>query len=162
VSLEIAFHYVFCTQDNPARSRRESQELPMVSILLFHPQHIYVPVPLPPPPSTAVAGVPEKTPVRTRGRQPVPFLQVNSCVALRRTSPLFQDVVRPLEAAGLLAATLSSEPRKWRGIALLPQRTSADADIDSNGPLNGAWQKVGDRMRDIRATRGKYVRLDLR
>jgi DNA polymerase beta len=92
----------------------------------------------------------------------VPFLQVNSFVAERRTSPLFQDVVRPLQEAGLLAATLGSDPHKWRGVALLPQRTSVRADIDANGPLGGAWQEVGDRMRDIRATRGKYVRLDLR
>ncbi|KAF8491177.1 hypothetical protein F5888DRAFT_1737354 [Russula emetica] len=140
--------------------RRESPELPGVSILLFHPQHIHVPIP-PPPSTTTAAGVPEKTPVRTRGRQHVPFLQVNSSVAECRTSPLLQDVVRPLQAAGLLAATLASDARKWRGVALLPQRTSVHADIDANGPLGGAWQEVGDRMRDIRATRGKYVRLDL-
>jgi DNA polymerase beta len=162
VSLEIAFHYVFCTQENPAQSRRESPELPGVSILLFHPQHVHVPVPPPPPSTAAAAGVPEKTPVRTRGRQPVPFLQVYSCVAQRRASPLLQDVVRPLQAAGLLAATLSSDSRKWRGVALLPQRTSDHADINSNGPLDDLWQEVGDRMRDIHATRGKYVRLDLR
>lgn len=130
----------------------------MVSILLFHPQRVHVPVPPPPPsPSTAGAGVSEKAPVRTRGRQHEPFLQVNSSVAERWTSPLFQDVVRPLQAAGLLAATLASEPRKWRGVALLPRR-----NIDANGPLDGAWQDVGDRVRDIRAMRGKYVRLDLR
>ena len=82
---------------------------------------------------------------------------MNSSVAERWTSPLFQDVVRPLQAAGLLAATLASEPRKWRGVALLPRR-----NIDANGPLDGAWQDVGDRVRDIRAMRGKYVRLDLR
>jgi DNA polymerase beta len=92
----------------------------------------------------------------------VPFLQVNSSVAERRTSPLLQDVVRPLQAAGLLAATLASDPRKWRGVALLPQRTSVHVDIDTNVPLDDAWEDVGDRMRDIRATRGKYVRLDLR
>lgn len=92
----------------------------------------------------------------------MPFLQVNSFVAERWTSPLLQDVVRPLQEAGLLAATLASDPRKWRGVALLPQRTSVRAGIDANGSLGGAWQEVGDRMRDIRATRGKYVRLDLR
>ena len=163
MSLEIVLHFVFCTQDNPTQSRRESPELPLVSILLFHPQHIHIPVPPPPPPpSTAATGVPLKTSVRTRGKQHVPFLQVNSCVAERRTSPLLQDVVRPLQAAGLLAATLTSEAHKWRGIALLPQRTSVHADIGVNGPLGDAWQEVGDRMRDIRATRGKYVRLDLR
>jgi len=87
----------------------------------------------------------------------MPFLQVNSSAAQRETSPLLQDVVRPLQAAGLLAATLGADPRKWRGVALLPQRIHADMD-----PLGDAWQVVGDRMRDIRGTRGKYVRLDLR
>ena len=84
----------------------------------------------------------------------MPFLQVNTLLVQRMTSPLLQDVVRPLQTAGLLAATLTSEPRKWRGVALLPQR--------HNGPLGSEWQEVGDRMRDIRATRGKYVRLDLK
>ena len=85
----------------------------------------------------------------------MPFLQVNSSVAERTASPLLQDIVHPLQEAGLIAATLVSEPRRWRGVALLPQRT----DIDANGD---AWQELGDRMRDIRAMRGKYVRLDLR
>ena len=97
-----------------------------------------------------------------RGRQPVPFLQLNSRASLRKASPLFQDVVRPLQAAGLLAAMLTSRECKWRGVALLPQRTSAHADIDSNGPLDGEWQEVGARLRDIRAARGQYVRLDIR
>ena len=110
----------------------------------------------------AVAGVPKKTPVRTRGRQPVPFLQVNLSVVERLTSSLLQDVVRPLEAAGLLAATLYSEPRKWRGMALLPQRNGVHAGTDANSPLGAAWQELGDRMRDIRARRGKYVRLELK
>lgn len=92
----------------------------------------------------------------------MPFLQVISSAAQRRASPLLQDVVRPLQAAGLLAATLAVSPCKWRGIALLPQRANVGADINTNGPLGGAWQEVGDRMRDIRATRGKYVRLDLK
>jgi DNA polymerase beta len=92
----------------------------------------------------------------------VPFLQVISSVAQRRASPLLQDVVRPLQAAGLLASTLTSSPYKWRGIAILPLRASGDADVNTNGTPGGAWEEVGDRIRDIRATRGKYVRLDLR
>jgi DNA polymerase beta len=140
--------------------RRESPELPGVNILVSHPQHIHVPAP--PPPSTAAGVVSGKTPVRTRGRQRVPFLQVISSVAQRRASPLLQDVVRPLQAAGLLASTLTSSPYKWRGIAILPLRASGDADVNTNGTPGGAWEEVGDRIRDIRATRGKYVRLDLR
>jgi DNA polymerase beta len=92
----------------------------------------------------------------------VAFLQVKSSAKERETSPLYQDVVQPLQAAGLLAATIASDPCKWRGIALLPQRANSRPDTDANGTPGGAWQEVGDRMRDIRATRGKYVRLELR
>ncbi|KAI9507621.1 hypothetical protein F5148DRAFT_1203438 [Russula earlei] len=107
--------------------RRESAELPGVSILLHHPQYIHV------------------------------FTSVGQ----RKASPLLQDVVRPLESAGLLAATLSSGVRKWRGVAILPLRAHAGVCANSSNTAPGAWQKVGDRIRDIRATRGTYVRLDL-
>jgi DNA polymerase beta len=92
----------------------------------------------------------------------VPFFQVNTPTAERKASPLLQDVVRPLQAAGLLAATLSDAARKWRGVALLPLRANPDADPNADGTPGCAWQEVGYRMRDLRATRGKYVRLDLR
>ncbi|KAI0249051.1 hypothetical protein BJV78DRAFT_1378383 [Lactifluus subvellereus] len=140
--------------------RREAADLPVVTILLHHHQHIHVPVPPPPPlssPSTSTTAS-GKMPVRTRGRQHVPFLQVNTSAAQHSASPLLQDVVRPLEAACLLAATLAAGPRKWRGVALLPLRADADLNV---GPSSGTWQEVGYRMRDLRAGRGKYVRLDL-
>ncbi|KAI0286395.1 hypothetical protein BC826DRAFT_90814 [Russula brevipes] len=145
--------------------RRESTELPEVTILLHHRQHIHVPIPPPPPPppppSSSSAGVGAgKTSVRTRGRQHVPFLQVTTSVAQLRASPLLQDAVRPLEAVGFVAATLAADAHKWRGIALFPLRANSNADADTGGNPS-AWQNVGDRMRDMRATRGKYVRLDL-
>ncbi len=83
----------------------------------------------------------------------MPFFQVNPSAASRKASPLLQDVVRPLEGAGMLAAMLSSSPFRWRGIALLPKRLDDD---------DGTWEDVGDRLRDLRAVRGTYVRLDLR
>jgi hypothetical protein len=92
----------------------------------------------------------------------VPFLQVYTSVAQRRASPLLQDVVRPLDGAGLLAATIASSPLKWRGVSLLPLRAHAGFGTNVNDTPRGAWQEVGDRLMDIRATRGKYVRLDLR
>ncbi|KAH9959795.1 hypothetical protein BC827DRAFT_1134175, partial [Russula dissimulans] len=79
----------------------------------------------------------------------------------RRASPLLQDVVRPLNGAGLLAATIASSPLKWRGVSLLPLRAHAGFGTNVNDTPGGAWQEVGDRLMDIRATRGKYVRLDL-
>jgi DNA polymerase beta len=93
----------------------------------------------------------------------VPFFQVYTSAAQRCASPLLQDVVRPLQAAGLLAATLTEGARKWRGVALLPLRADAGASSDSDGStVGGEWQDIGDRMRDLRAMRGKYARLDLR
>jgi DNA polymerase beta len=93
----------------------------------------------------------------------VPFVQVYTSAAQRCASLLLQDVVRPLQTAGLLAATLADGARKWRGMALLPLRAGASASSDSSGStLGGEWQEVGDRMRDLRGARGKYVRLDLR
>ena len=93
----------------------------------------------------------------------MPFFQVYTSAAQRCASPLLQDVVRPLQTAGLLAAALTEGARKWRGVALLPLRAEAEANSDDEGNTpEGAWQEVGDRMRDLRATRGKYVRLDLR
>ena len=93
----------------------------------------------------------------------MPFFQVYTSATQRNASPLLQDVVRPLETASLFAATLTKCAHKWRGVALLPLRVDVGATSDVNGStLGGDWQEIGDRMRDLRATRGKYVRLDLR
>ncbi|KAI9443613.1 hypothetical protein H4582DRAFT_1209230 [Lactarius indigo] len=136
--------------------RRDASDLPEVTILLHHRRHIHVPTPQPPDGGDA-PDHPSPNPtsrVRTRGRPPMPFFQVNPPAVSRQTSPLLQDVVRPLEAAALLAAPLSSGPYRWRGVALLPPRLN-------KRPPSGEWQEVGDRMRDLRAARGTYVRLDL-
>ena len=98
--------------------------------------------------------------VRTRGKQRMPFFQVNVSVVERQTSPLLQDVVRPLDAAAILAASLSSGPLRWRGVALLPLRLRQPTEPDGEPP-GGEWQDVGDRLRDLRAGRGTYFRLDL-
>lgn len=96
----------------------------------------------------------------TRGKPHMPFFQMNPSAVSRKTSPLLQDVVRPLEGAALLAATFSSGPSRWRGVALLPHRLKQPTELrDADG---GEWQDVGDRLRDLRAVRGTYLRLDLR
>jgi hypothetical protein len=86
----------------------------------------------------------------------MPFHQAYPSATEVQTSPLLQDVVRPLDAAGLVATPISSGPHRWRGIALLPLR-NGDGDGDAGG-----WRDVGDRLRDHRAMRGTYLRLDLR
>ncbi|KAI0039779.1 Nucleotidyltransferase [Auriscalpium vulgare] len=83
--------------------------------------------------------------------QTVPKKQSTKVVkADRQESPILRDVVPALMSSALLAATLSQGPRKWQGVCLLPTRQS-----------DGSWYEVGDRLRDLRATRGKYMRLDL-
>ena len=87
------------------------------------------------------------------------------------------DVVRPLEDSGLLAATLSAGPRKWQGVAILPARKDGHIkgkgkQMAEDGEVNGSegfelddgnkWQNTGQRLRDIRANRGTYRRLDLK
>lgn len=66
------------------------------------------------------------------------------------TLALAQDVIRPLEDVGLLAATLVSQTRRWTGIAALPTR----------GP-KGKWGNMGERLRDIRYRRGRFVSVHL-
>ncbi|KAH8984406.1 hypothetical protein EDB92DRAFT_2000020 [Lactarius akahatsu] len=135
--------------------RRDASDLPDVTILLHHPRHIHIPQP--PPPEPDAPDNPSPTPrVRTRGKPPMPFFEVNSPAVSRQTSPLLQGVVRPLEAAALLAAPLIPGSYRWRGVALLPLRLRQSAEP------GGDWQDVGDRLRDLRAGRGTYVRLDLR
>lgn len=92
----------------------------------------------------------------------MPFLHRISSAAQRRDSSLLRDVVRPLQSAGLIAATISATPHNWRGIVALPLRDGVDTELNTNSSPGGTWQEVGDRIRDIRAGRGKYVRLDIR
>jgi DNA polymerase beta len=92
----------------------------------------------------------------------VPFLHRDSSAAQRRDSSLLRDVVRPLQSAGLIAAAISATPHNWRGIVALPLRDVVDTELNTNSSPRGTWQEVGDRIRDIRAGRGKYVRLDIR
>ncbi|THH03917.1 hypothetical protein EW146_g10317 [Bondarzewia mesenterica] len=121
--------------------RRDSSTLSDIDVLLFHPSYIHIPTPRP----SAL----DFTRSRSRGKQPHPFNTGRPTVAQRQNSPLIQDVVHPLEAAGLLATPLMAGPRKWQGVALLPKK------------VDGAWEEVGVRLRDLRAKRGVYRRLDL-
>lgn len=140
----VSFHL---TKIPNSLSRRDETDLPDVSILLHHKQHIHIPIPRPPPPPADTPTLPR---VATCGKPPMPFLQYNPTSHDRRTSPLLQDVIRPLDASGLFTVPLIAFPNRWRGIALLPER---------NGD---GWRDIGERIRDKRAMRGTYLRVDIR
>lgn len=129
-------------------SRRELANASSISILLSHPSVVHVPVP-----SRA------KSPPVGSGRTSPPFSDIASRYSIsplsngtkhESTFALAQDAVRPLEDVGLIAATLVSQTRRWSGVAALPTRES-----------DGQWGNMGERLRDIRHRRGRFVSLTL-
>ncbi|VDC05552.1 unnamed protein product [Peniophora sp. CBMAI 1063] len=129
--------------------RRELANASAITILLSHPSVVHVPVPsrVKPPPVGS-------------GKISPPFTDIASRYSLsplssngtkhESTLALAQDVVRPLEDVGLIAATLVSQTRRWLGVAALPTRE-----------LDGRWGNMGERLRDIRRRRGRFVSLNL-
>ncbi|KZV61171.1 Nucleotidyltransferase [Peniophora sp. CONT] len=128
--------------------RRELANASSLSILLSHPSVVHVPVP-----SRA------KSPAVGSGRVSPPFTDIASRYSIsplssgtkhESTFALAQDAVRPLEDVGLVAATLVSQSRRWSGIAALPTREPDEQ-----------WGNMGERLRDIRRRRGRFVSLNL-
>ncbi|KAA1469671.1 Nucleotidyltransferase [Dentipellis sp. KUC8613] len=120
--------------------RRDSPTLPHLSLLLLHPAHIHIPLPAP------TAHTRPRSLLRGNARNP--FHTAYQRRPVRLASRLLQDVVRPLEDAGLLAAALGASPARWAGVAVRPG-------------AGGRWKEVGERLRDVRARRGGYCRLEL-
>ena len=83
----------------------------------------------------------------------MPFLEVNTPIDEYWASPLLQDVIRPLQTAGQLAATLASSPRQCHVVALLPLR----ADPDANANTDDSERMAGSWRPDEGHPRGKYV-----
>jgi DNA polymerase beta len=67
-------------------------------------------------------------------------------------STLVQDVIRPLEERGMIAATLSMGVRKWQGVILMPRR-------EKNG---GRWEERKVRLDRIQKGEGAYRRMDVK
>ena len=120
-------------------SRRGAVTSSDIDIVLFHPSHVHVPTPA------------SLNPKAVHGRYGTPFRATYPSASARASSPLLQDVVRPLEDRGLLAATLSSGPRKWQGVARLPERVG--------GRL---WEERSLRLLQIQRTEGVYRRIDIK
>jgi DNA polymerase beta len=121
-------------------SRLGSDAIPIIDILLFHPSHVDVPVPKLRIGSTI------------RGLAPIPFRPVAHASNYRGTT-LQDTVIDRLEDIGLLGVTLTVGPSKWTGVTLMPTKRSSDST---------QWCEIGDRLREIRAVRGTYRRLNLR
>jgi len=68
-------------------------------------------------------------------------------------SALGEEVIEPLERSGLLVDVMTSSSRKWQGITIIPTRRGTDSHL---------WADIGDRLMDIRFSRGAYRRLDIR
>lgn len=99
-----------------------------------------------PPPSASVKA-------KGKGRARVPFTSAKASKAALESSPLVQDVVKPLEERGFLAASLSSGARKWQGVILLPAREDGDG---------GPWEERRVRLEKIEKGEGHYRRMDIK
>lgn len=62
-----------------------------------------------------------------------------------------QEIVKPLEQRGLIAATLSAGVRKWQGVVRLPERDEG-----------GSWGERIERVRLVQANNGLFRRMDLK
>ncbi|KAF8895626.1 hypothetical protein BD779DRAFT_1668869 [Infundibulicybe gibba] len=122
--------------------RRAAPTAPCISLLLLHPDHVFIPFPSVPPP-------------HVRASKPgsilhKPFRPSYISVTARAASPLHGDIVPMLTDRGLLAACLSSGIRRWSGIVRIPQRDP-----------QGGWHPRNERLEAIRRVEGVYKRLDL-
>jgi DNA polymerase beta len=72
--------------------------------------------------------------------------------AALEVSTLVQDVIRPLEEKGVIAATLALGVRKWQGVILMPHR-------ETNG---GMWEERRVRLDRIQKGEGAYRRMDVK
>jgi DNA polymerase beta len=88
-----------------------------------------------------------------RGRPRVPYSSAKATKAALESSPLVQDVIKPLEERGFLAASLSSGAKKWQGIILLPSREDNE---------DGAWEERRVRLDKIEKGEGEYRRMDIK
>ena len=109
-----------------------------MDVILFHPSHVHVPIPQEPPPNS-------KTTVsrKVTTKQPTK--------AERGASILLNDIVKPLEKMGLMAATFSSGVKKWQGVVRIPKRDE-----------HGDWENRSKRVQQVEGNEGDFRRMDLK
>ena len=118
-------------------SRRGAPTSGDMDVILFHPSHVHVPIPQEPPPSSKTT-VPRKVATNKPTN------------AERASSMLLNDVVKPLEKTGLIAATLSSGVKKWQGVVRIPERDE-----------HGGWGNRSKRVKQVEGNEGLFRRMDL-
>lgn len=78
------------------------------------------------------------------------FPRAHLSVAARLASPLYTDIIPPLEERGFLADTIVTGVRSWEGIVRLPERNA-----------EGKWGERRERLADINKCLGSYKRVIL-
>jgi DNA polymerase beta len=101
---------------------------------------VHIPTPALPSPSSA----------KGKGRARIPFSSAKIPKSALESSLLIQDVIKPLEERGFLAASLSGGARKWQGIILLPNK------------VGGTWEERRVRLEKIENGEGEYRRMDIK
>lgn len=130
--------FTYCVDHLLSVSRRGAPTSGDMDVILFHPSHVHIPIPQEPPPGskTTVSGKANTTKMTK---------------AERLSSMLLNDVVKPLETTGLIAATLSSGVKKWQGVVRIPERDEY-----------GKWGNRSKRVKQVEGNKGVFRRMDLK
>ncbi|KAL4081252.1 hypothetical protein J3A83DRAFT_4427322, partial [Scleroderma citrinum] len=113
--------------------RRNHSCSPTLSLVIVHPLDL----------KTIAPHAPYNLDRKPRPPKPSHFYSVND-------SLLSFDIISPLEGRGLVAATLTAKPQRWRGIIRIPQRAE-----------NGSWEVRAERLRQIKEKEGRYCNLSI-
>ncbi|KIJ17629.1 hypothetical protein PAXINDRAFT_129848 [Paxillus involutus ATCC 200175] len=139
--------------------RRGSSSAPHITLLVLHSHPDTIIPPADPPtslPSNSEA-TSHSSPLKPTKPRP-PFTSDRSHNAhinsRPNASPLFTEIIAPLESRGLVAATLSAGVRKWIGVVRIPEH-GANANGDDE------WQGRAKRMQGVQSGEGKFRRMEI-
>ncbi|KAG5644782.1 hypothetical protein DXG03_007690 [Asterophora parasitica] len=113
--------------------RRGASTDTSIQLMLFHPDHVHVPVPSPP----------------TRGSF-VPHGKLGSQSRAKAETPLHKSVIPTLQERGLVVASMGTALRYWNGVVRIPEK---DQD--------GKWKTRRERLEAIEKGQGELRRMDL-
>ncbi|EJC98074.1 Nucleotidyltransferase [Fomitiporia mediterranea MF3/22] len=110
-----------------------------VDIIFFHPSCTYVPRPGEKTMSCDSSSASSTTPATKRRGRPAKHVTPSQ---VKQDTLLRELVLRPLERAGLLAATLTEGSRKWQGIVRIPLETATSQPASGNGRANCIYRRM--------------------
>ncbi|KAF8843370.1 hypothetical protein BDN67DRAFT_1066966 [Paxillus ammoniavirescens] len=139
--------------------RRGSPSTSHITLLVLH-SHPDTIIPPADPPTSPTANSEATSPTSpfkpTKPRSPFTFdrshyAHVNSRPS---ASPIFTEIISPLESRGLVAATLSAGVQKWIGVVRIPEH---GANVNGDEGRGGR----AERVQGVHSSEGKFCRMEI-